>query len=940
MALFANRKGHLVGVIRDLAGTGGFSCAIATSQGVAVRRADSWGRRVTIHRWKPLQYAPQLSVVALLFLLISIFASSATAQFPPAPGTGPGLPETVEAIENARVTTRILYITAHPDDESAAVLTYLARGLHADVALLSLTRGEGGQNDLGPEQAPQLGLIRSQELLAATRGYGVKLFFTRARDFGYSKTPEETEKVWGEEVLQDMVEVIRAFRPTIVINGWGGVHTGHGHHQATGLLTPKAVQLAADPNFKAHGSSSAREDTAPWGDRRPVLLLDIDRSEKPQGYPLPLDDISPLYGKSWREIGLDAFANHHTQGITGFLNSPFLRRPITLKREDGGDFDPASLNEPLGPLDEDFEVGNKGVDPLMRSVDASLVAARDAALRLDWKSSADSLIAAGKKLDQIPLPALSSQSLPPVQSLADSIRRKREKINAALVLVAGLRLDAIADRSELVAGESFTVRVEPHHREGLNSDSRKIAIALPQDWNIVKEESELNGVIRFTISVPQSLRFPQNASDWPVWSPRIAGNVANSPSPALLPEPPPLATATQDVVLNGYSFSAAFPVTSIRATSTRADRIPPRAVPAYTIDVEPKQVINVLTKAGPRKPFEILLRIHSYATEPSKVTIGLDAPRLWKVTAPVSLNFTGVGDQFARFQVTPPVQLAAGNYKISAHASTSSDHATAAKDDKFNFSLEPLPTMPTLLWAEPARCIIHAFPINVPQNLRVGYITAESEPIPDALRMLGIQVDLLDPQALAFRDLSKFDAIVVGVRAYELRSDLPGANQRLLDYASNGGTLLVQYQRDFAWDRSSFAPYPALISPPAPSAREGSSAPPRPLPRITDEKSPVKFLKPNDPLLNRPNKIAQSDFKGWVQERGLYFWTQFDAKYTPLLAMNDPGEPEQNGAIVYTRYGKGFYIYTGIAFFRQLPEGVPGAYRLFVNLLSASRPQR
>jgi hypothetical protein len=222
----------------------------------------------------------------------------------------------------------------------------------------------------------------------------------------------------------------------------------------------------------------------------------------------------------------------------------------------------------------------------------------------------------------------------------------------------------------------------------------------------------------------------------------------------------------------------------------------------------------------------------------------------------------------------------------------------------------------------------------------VGYITAESEPIPDALRMLGIQVDLLDAQALAFRDLSKFDAIIVGVRAYELRPDLPGANQRLLDYASNGGTLVVQYQRDFAWDRSSFAPYPALISAPAPSAREESTAAPRPLPRITDESSPVKFLKPNDPLLNRPNKITQADFKGWVQERGLYFWTQFDPKYTAPLAMNDPGEPDQNGAIVYARYGKGFYIYTGIAFFRQLPDGVPGAYRLFVNVLSASRPPR
>jgi LmbE family N-acetylglucosaminyl deacetylase len=898
---------------------------------------------VKIYRRKHFQSVPQLSFTALFFLLlIPTFASPAKAQFPPAPGTGLGLPETVEAIENARVTTRILYITAHPDDESAAVLTYLARGLHADVALLSLTRGEGGQNDLGPEQAPQLGLIRSQELLAATRGYGVKLFFTRAKDFGYSKTPEETEKVWGEEVLQDMVEIIRAFRPTVVINGWGGVHTGHGHHQATGLLTPKVVQLAADPNFKVRGSSSAQEETAPWGDRRPILLLDIDRGEKPQGYPLPLDDVSPLYGKSWREIGLDAFANHHTQGITGFLNSPFLRRPITLKREDGADFDPASLNEPLGPLDEDFEVGNKGVDPLMRSVDASLVAARDAALRLDYKTSTESLIASGKKLDQIPLPALSSQTPPPVQSLSRSIRRKREKINAALVLVAGLRLDAIADRSELVPGETFTVRVEAHHRDGINTDSRKISLALSQDWNIFKEEPEPNGAIRFTISVPQDLRFPQNAADWPIWSPRIAGNVANLPSPALLAEPQPLAAATQDVVLNGYSFSTISPVTSIRATSTRADRIPPRAVPAYTIAVEPKQVIDVLTKAGARKPFEILLRIHSNATEPGNVTVGLDTPHLWKVTAPVPLNFTGVGDQFARFQVTPPANLAAGNYKISAHAYSSADRATAtaAKDDKFTFSLEPLPTMPTLLWAEPARSVVHAFAINVPQNLRVGYITAESEPIPDALRMLGVQVDLLDAQALAFRDLSKFDAIVVGVRAYELRPDLPGANQRLLDYASNGGTLLVQYQRDFAWDRSSFAPYPALISPPAPSARDGSPSTPRPLPRITDEKSPVKFLKPNDPLLNRPNKIAQSDFKGWVQERGLYFWTQFDPKYTPLLAMNDPGEPEQNGAIVYTRYGKGFYIYTGIAFFRQLPEGVPGAYRLFVNLLSASRPQR
>ena len=868
------------------------------------------------------------SRLALVLFLCLFFSTRARPQFPPAPGTGPGLPETVEAIESARVTTRILYITAHPDDESAAVLTYLARGLHADVALLSLTRGEGGQNDLGPEQAPQLGLIRSQELLAATRGYGVKLFFTRAKDFGYSKTPEETEKIWGDQVLQDMVEIIRVFRPTLVINGWGGVHSGHGHHQASGLLTPKAVQLAADSSFKVHGASSPHEDLTPWGDRRSVLLLDIDRGEKPQGYPLPLDDVSPLYGKSWREIGLDAFANHHSQGITGFLNSPFLRRPVTLKREDSGDFDPASLNEPLGPLDEDFEVGNKGVDPLMRAVDASLVAARDAALRLDWTSSADALIAAGKKLDQIPLPALSVQVPAPVQSLLLSIRRKREKINSALVLVVGLRLDAIADRSELVAGETFTVRVEAHHRDGFNGDFRKINLTLPQDWEITKEEPEPNGATRFTISIP-------GATELFLRSLRI-----QRPSSYLLPEPPPLISATQDIMLNGYFFTAAFPVTSIHATSTRADRIPPRLVPAYTIFVEPKQVIDVLAKTGPRKPFDVLLRVHSYATQPAKISVGLDAPRFWTVTAPAGLKFTGIGDQYVRFKVTPPPKLAAGNYKISARAYNNADRAPGAKDPKFTLSLEPLPTMPTLLWSEPAQCMVRAFAINVPANLRVGYITAESEPVPDNLRMLGIQVDLLDAQALAFRDLSKLDAIVVGVRAYELRSDLPGANQRLLDYAANGGTLLVQYQRDFAWDKSTFAPYPALISPPPPPAREGTSSAPRPLPRVTDENSPVKFLKPNDPLLNRPNKITQSDFKGWVQERGLYFWTQFDSKYTALLAMNDPGEPEQNGALVYAHYGKGVYVYTGIAFFRQLPEGVPGAYRLIVNLLSASRPAR
>jgi len=846
--------------------------------------------------------------------------TSAVAQFPPAPGTGPGLAETIEAIDSARVTTRILYVTAHPDDESGAVLTYLARGLHAEVVLLSLTRGEGGQNDLGPEQAPQLGLIRTQELLAATRGYGVKLYFTRAKDFGFSKTPEETEKVWGDQVLEDMVRVIRGFRPTVVINGWGGVHGGHGHHQASGLLTPKAVQLAADASFKLSGSAVEEEDLAPWGDRKPVLVLDLDRSDAPKGYLLPVDQISPLYGKSWREIGLDAFANHHSQGITGFLNSPFLRRAIALRPEDGGELDPALLAQPLGPLDEDYEAGSMGVDPLMRSVDAALAAAREAALRLDWKAAASSLVTAGRKINEVPSPSVSSQAPAPVVSLARSLKRKRGKIDAALALVAGLRLEALADRSELVAGESFTVRVDSHRRPEIGGDFKKPSLSLPAEWNVTKEESETNGAVRIDVTAGQN---PQRKL---------------SSAAAIRPEPPPLVTVSQEAVIDGYTLAVSSPVLQLRATSTRADRMPLQIVPAYTLAVEPKQAIEITTKQS--KPFDVLLRVHSYATQAGDVHAGLIVPRGWKTGAAVQLKFDGAGDRYARLTVTPPAKLGKGNFKIAAYAERGADRARGEKAEKFTTSLEPLPTLPTQLWSEPAQCAVHAFDVVVPANLRVGYVTAESEPVPESLRRLGIRVDLLDAGALAFGDLSQFNAIVVGVRAYELRPELAGANQRLLDYVSKGGTLVVQYQREFAWDKFQYAPYPAQISPPLPPAKEGAPQTPRPLPRITDENSPVGFLKPDDALLNTPNKITPEDFKGWVQERGLYFWTQFDPKYTALLSMNDPGEPALNGGLVYVHSGKGIYIYTGLAFFRQLPEGVPGAYRLFVNLLSASARNR
>jgi LmbE family N-acetylglucosaminyl deacetylase len=859
------------------------------------------------------------SVLKPFAISVLAFFSAAPlfAQFAPAPGTGPGLNETVEAIDSARVTTRILYITAHPDDESAAVLTYLARGVHADVALLSLTRGEGGQNVLGPEQAPQLGLIRTQELLAATRGYGVKLFFTGAKDFGYSKTPEETERIWGQQVLADMVRVIRTFRPNVVINNFGGVHSGHGHHQAAGIWTPQAVKLAADPSYgRSANSTSTTESTddssaeldAPWGGQdHPVQILDVDRSggssANQAGLQLPLDEVSPLWGKTWREIGIDAFANHRTQGISGVLGSPFLHRTIALVSESGEKIDPATLSQPLYALGGDA-AGNgcaqsSSLCPVLQHAEDDLTRAHEDALALRWQQSASEIAHAAKEITSLYPGGNHAQHWAASDPRLEALHSAQRRADRALVLAAGLEIVAESDRSDVVAGEAFTVDAEAHCRKEAGCELGQLQLVLPAKASQTAASADQKKTEKFTVLIDSPL---PPLTPWQLQQ----------------PDPPPLAIAKQEVTVAGYTIQAEQPVTHIAATSTRIDRVPVRMVPAYTLALEPDQTIELL--ARPKKPFDVLTRVHSYATKPAKIEVGLTVPQGWAVTSPVSLQFSSASDQYAKLTVTPPTKLSAGTYPLTAFAQLG--------EEKFSTSLAPLPSMSTLLWSQPAQCRVFAFDANVPDDLHVGYISAESEPIPQALERLGIQVEMLDAAALAFSNLARFDAIVVGVRGYELRPELAGTNQRLLDYVSNGGTLVVQYQRDFAWDKFQYAPYPAKISPEKPNS---------PLPRITDETSPVKFLKQDDPLLNRPNKITPQDFNGWIQERGLYFWSQYDAKYTPLLSMHDPAEADQIGGLVYTHYGKGTYIYTGLAFFRQLPEGVPGAYRLFINLLSASR---
>jgi hypothetical protein len=318
------------------------------------------------------------------------------------------------------------------------------------------------------------------------------------------------------------------------------------------------------------------------------------------------------------------------------------------------------------------------------------------------------------------------------------------------------------------------------------------------------------------------------------------------------------------------------------------------------------------------EPVTLFARVRYHGTQSAHVDTGIDVPAGWKTETMAPLEFKAAGDQLLKFTITPPAHVPDGAYPLHPFAKMG--------DEIFRTSLQPIPTLPTRDWSEPDDAAVHVLNLMVPSGLRIGYVAAENDPIPQTLRQLGIQVDLLDEVALAFGDLSHYDAIVVGIRAYELRPDLMRMNGRILDYVQNGGTLLVQYQRDFAWNKLLPAPFPANMA-------ENAA-------RVTNAASPVRFLAPDNPLLNAPNKITMEDFDGWVQERGLYLWDKFDPRYQAVLGLKDFDDPETNGGLAYARDGKGVYIYTGLSFFRQLPAGVPGAYRLFVNLLSQTRHTR
>jgi hypothetical protein len=752
-----------------------------------------------------------------------------------------------------------------------------------------LTRGDGGQNLIGAERGELLGLIRTQELLAARRIDGGEQYFTRAIDFGFSKTAEETFEKWGKEtILGDVVWVVRNFRPDIIVIG---ISAGHGHHQAAGILAREAYFAAADRNRFPEQLRYVQ----PWQAARLVsggfgpagrggaagAALGAIRAD--------FGAYNPLLGYSYTEISGMSRSMHRSQGV----GAPERR---------GAAVSTMSVVAGLPSQGDLFD----GIDITWRRLPggAAVAAILEEAERTFLPEQPEKTI------------PLLLKARPLVAAIQDpwAVLKLRE-LDEAIALCAGLYLDASTDRPTVTPGETFPVNIEATNRsefafslagvrlEGFaGAPSEEFApVALPN--NQPQRRS-----LRVTVppdqpySQPYWLRKPNQGFVYEVDDMRLIG----------LAETPPALTARIRIQAGAESIEYTRPVVQRYVSRTEGETTRPLVVvPPVAVNLADAAIL--FPDAKP-KPVEVTLRPNAPGVSG---TLSLRTPQGWRVE-PASLPFrfsNSTEEITLSFQVTPPA--AAGRGELQAVARIGDREITSG------MRVIEYPDLPPQTIFPPSAAALIRTDVRTLAR-RIGYIMGAGDEVPHALEQLGCEVTLLSSADLARGDLKRFDAIVTGVRAYNVRRDLIANQPRLLEYVQQGGTLVVQYNT--ADGRSSlrwqdFAPYPIQLS--------GS--------RVTLEDAPVAFPNPQHILLRQPNRITQEDFQHWVQERGLYFPSQWDPRYETLFESHDPGESPLPGGALFTRYGKGAYIYTSYAWFRQLPAGVPGAFRIFANFLSAGQ---
>ncbi len=823
-------------------------------------------------------------------VILAMWGSTALApkkSFAQRPPEQPEASRILHSMEKLPVVGSVLYVAAHPDDENTKLIAWLSNGAKVRTGYLSLTRGDGGQNLIGTELGDGLGIIRTEELLAARRIDGGEQFFTRASDFGYSKTPEESFAKWGhQEVLSDVVRVIRMFRPDVIITRFSEQPgPTHGHHTASAILAHEAFDLAGDP--KAFPEQIA-EGLQPWQPRRLYFngstwwnknLDQIAKTDK-DWYAVDVGGYDPLLGLSYTEIAGRSRSMHKSQGFGAAETRGEQLEYLHFEKGDrpkGDQF--------LEGIDMTWS-RVKGSEAVNKSVTA-LLAGYD---QVHPEKSVAELERLATAVDALPA--------------SDWKDFTRNRVNQLLLNVTGTVVEALAKAPYVVTMDSIQVNLDL-----LTRSSASVRFEGGSGT-----ETLTKNVVR---SIPVGLKAPLSP-DQPFWLARPHGSLFDIEDPKLIGLPITPARLQVPYTLRfagGTEVKGTVPVYYRTVDRVKGELVQNcEVVPPVSLFASPSVLIVKDTAAiegfgveaytDLAKADLICELVADWNLRPSQQELGAMKSGERKGAA------ITVAPRGAKHPTEPYLRMAVG-------------HAGPTNLTRRIIDYDHIPTRS---WYTPAT--FRAVPLDVKVDAkRVGYVMGAGDNVPQATEALGVTVDMIDPSIAKLEDLKQYDAIVTGIRAYNATKGMKELHPLLIQYVKEGGTLVVQYNTtprsftgdtDFQIDPATLGPYPFNIS------RD----------RVTVEEAAPSFPNPENPLLNTPNKITKADFEGWVQERGLYFAGDIDAHYTPVISWNDPGEKTMDGALISCDFGKGRFIYTGISFFRQLPAGVPGAYRLWANLIS------
>jgi len=783
-------------------------------------------------------------------------------------------------LRSFRTWGSVLYIAAHPDDENTLLIAYLARGRDYRTAYLSVTRGDGGQNVLGPDFGAKLGVARTQELLAARRLDGGRQFFTRAMDFGFSKTHDETLGIWDrQQVVADIVRVIRTFRPDVVITRFTPTTGGHGHHSASAILGFEAFRPAGDPK-------AFPDRLTPWQPKH--LFVNGRYGTNACVVQMPVEGDDPVSGLSFSELAGRSRAMHKTQGFGNF----------------GGGRGGGARSETFQLID-----GDPVTNDIMDGVETTWARVPGGA---EIGKLADEIIAQFNPQN----PAASVPALLKLKSKVAAlgstdpvVKEKAALLDHILQSCLGLTIETVIPSAEVVPGETLTMRQTAVVRSGV--PVRWLGVRFPVIGNAINQTIELHPGKPATrklseilpahtpISQPYWLRDEPTTGMFRVTDTSLIGQAENPP---VFPIEQVFEVKGQKLIIPDQ------PVQIVAGASPAQARRKLDVIPPVSLGFDSEAAIF-----APGASHALEVEITSWRNDMAG-TLRLDAPAGWKIEpAKQPFHLGAVGDRArVKFTVTAPGQSATA--KILATADVGGAQYSNAREEI------SYPHIPVELLQPPAAIKAVSVEMAV-RSRKIGYLPGAGDSVDDSLKQMGCDVTTLTDEDLTPEKLQGFDAVVIGVRAFNVRTNLTAHLPGLFAYVEAGGTVVAQYNRPSNSSDFKVAPYDLHVS----------------QDRITDETAEMTFLAPDHPVLNTPNKITAADFAGWVQERGIYFPDTWDEHFTPILACHDPGEAPLKGSLLVARYGKGYYVYTGLVFFRELPAGVPGAYRLFANLISLGK---